>query len=256
MMLRLTAMAALAVASTPLQAAPDIPEGQVVIDSAAEAVLLDACAWLRDAQSFSVQVDIGFDEITTDGARVEYHRQDVVALNRPNHLRIEVEGDQGRRSVYYDGEQVTLYRPGSGYYTRIDAPDSLDATLDMVLNSGIEMPLSDMFYSHPCAGIADHLRTATYGGLHFLGGDRYHHLLLTTDAVDVQMWVANDEVPSIRKVVIAYSRELGTPQYRALFSNWNFAPNIADDIFRFEPSDGDREVPFRAAATDPEEAEQ
>ncbi|NVK42276.1 MAG: DUF2092 domain-containing protein [Oceanospirillaceae bacterium] len=255
MKLHLTAMAALAVAASPLQAAPEVPEGKVMIDPAAEAVLLDVCAWLRQAPSFSVHADISFDEITSDGTRIEYHRQDLVALSRPDKLRIEIEDDRGRRSVYYDGKQMTLYRPANRVYAQVKAPDNLDAALDLAESEGIEMPMDDLLYSHPCAGIAENLRTGTYGGLHFLDGDLYHHLLLTTDAVDVQLWVANDEVPTIRKAVIAYSGEVGTPLYRAFFSDWNFAPGITDDIFHFEPAEGDRQIPFRSDATDRKEAE-
>lgn len=255
MMLRMTAMAALVIVVPPLQAAPEIPEGRVLIDSAAEAVLLDACAWLRDAKAFSVKADISFDEITADGARVEYHRQDQATLARPDRLRIDIEDDRGPRSLYYDGKQMTIYRPASGLYAVAEAPDGLDALLDLAESRGISMPLDDMLHSHPCAGIAENLRTGTYGGMHFLDGDWYHHLLLSTDAVDVQMWIASDEVPSIRKVVIAYSSALGTPQYRARFSDWNFTPEISDDVFHFEPGEGNRQVPFRISATDRKETE-
>lgn len=253
MMLRRSAIAVLAIAAAPLQAAPEIPEDQVLIDAAAEAVLLDACAWLRDASAFTVQADISFDELTLDGARVEYHRQDQVALVRPDKLRLDVEDDRGQRSVYYDGKQVTVFLPGGGLFAVADAPDSLDATLDLADAKGIEMPLDDLLHSHPCEGIAENLRVGTYGGRHFMAGDWYHHLLLKTDAVDVQMWIADDEVPAIRKVVIAYSQALGTPQYRAFFSDWNFNPEISDEVFSFTPSEGDRQVPFRGAS-DREEA--
>jgi len=255
MMLRMTAFVALAVAALPLQAAPDIPEGKVLIDSTTESVLLDACAWLRDAKAFSVQADISFDEITLDGARVEYHRQDQITLARPNRLRVDVEDDRGDRSVYYDGKEVTVSRPGNGVYAVVEAPDSLDATLDLAESRGIEMPLDDLLHSAPCAGIAESLRSGTYAGRHFLGGAWYHHLLLSSDAVDVQMWVAADEVPAIRKIVIAYSDAPGTPQYRALFSDWNFAPEISDDAFHFQPGDGDRRIPFLLDTPDRKEAD-
>ncbi len=219
------------------------------IDRMSERVLLDACGYLRAAERFSVNVDASYEDVLTNGTRVEYHRQASVELERPDHLRIDSESDKGQRSIYYDGKTLTVYRPDRGVYAIAPAPDTIDAMVAAVEARGIAMPASDLLLNHPCEALGNHLQTGTYAGRHYLDGDWYHHLLLSSDAVDVQVWVAQGEAPMIHKLVITYTTQPGEPQYRALLSDWNFAPAIDSTTFSFVPPADARKVAFRDAGT-------
>jgi hypothetical protein len=219
------------------------------IDRMSERVLLDACGYLRSAGRFSVKVEASYEDVLTSGTRVEYHRQANVVLERPNHLRIDSESDKGRRSIYYDGKTLTVYRPGLGVYSTAPAPDTIDAMVAAVEARGIPLPASDLLLNHPCEALGEHLRSGTYAGRHYLDGDWYHHLLLSFDAVDVQLWVAEGESPEIHRLVITYTTRPGEPQYRALLSDWNFAPTIDGTTFTFTPPADARKVAFRDAGT-------
>lgn len=238
-------IAATLAAMTTVAAAGETPADQVVIDRTTERVLFDACAYLRSAERFSARFDVTFDDVLLDGTKVQYSRRSELAMVRPDRLRANIEDDRGERSVYYDGRSVTVYRPGSGLYAVAQAPDNLDATLDLAAEKGISLPLDDLLRTQPCAVLGERLRSGTYAGVHYLDGDWYHHLLLATDAVDVQMWVARGEVPTIRKVVITYTQKPGAPEYSALISDWDFTSNIDETDFRFEPLEGTRQVVFR-----------
>jgi len=238
-------IAATLAAMTTVAAAGETPADQVVIDRTTERVLFDACAYLRSAERFSARFDVTFDDVLLDGTKVQYSRRSELAMVRPDRLRANIEDDRGERSVYYDGRSVTVYRPGSGLYAVAQAPDNLDATLDLAAEKGISLPLDDLLRTQPCAVLGERLRSGTYAGVHYLDGDWYHHLLLATDAVDVQMWVARGEAPTIRKVVITYTQKPGAPQYSALISDWDFTPDIDDTYFTFEPLAGARQVVFR-----------
>jgi hypothetical protein len=238
---------AMLAAYTNFAAAEDAPADTVVVDDPTERVLLDACAYLRSAERFSAQYDVTYDDVLLDGTRVQYSRSNQVAVVRPDRLRADVEDDRGARSIYYDGKSVTIYRPEGAVYAVAGAPDSLDAALDLAEQKGIALPIDDLLYTQPCAALGEHLRTGTYAGLHFLDGDWYHHLLLATDAVDVQLWVAPGDEPEFRKVVITYRDAPGAPQYSALISDWDFAPEIDEAMFHFDPPEGVRQVAFRAA---------
>ncbi len=221
------------------------PVEKVVIDATTERVLLDACAYLRSAERYSVNVDVNYDEVLLDGTTVQYSRDNRVTMVRPDRLRLDVNDDRGARNVYFDGKSVTLYRPDSGLYAVAETSGNLDAMLDLAEAKGISLPLDDLLYSQPCATFGEHLRTGTYAGLHYLDGDWYHHLLLATDAVDVQLWVALGEEPVIQKVVITYRDAPGAPQYSALMSDWDFTSEIDGTLFTFAPPDGARKVAFR-----------
>jgi len=228
--------------------APDTTPGPD-IDRMSERILLDACGYLRAADHFSVNVETTYEDVLTTGTRVEYSRQARVVLERPDHLRIDSESDKGRRSFFYDGKTLTVYRPDQGVYAILPAPDTIDAMVAAVEARGIAMPASDLLLNHPCEALGDHLQTGTYAGRHYLDGDWYHHLLLSSDAVDVQLWVAQGESPEIHKLVITYTTKPGEPQYRALLSDWNFAPTIDKSTFTFTPPADARKVAFRDAST-------
>lgn len=217
------------------------------IDRMSERVLLDACGYLRAADHFSVNVEATYEDVLTTGTRVEYSRQSSVVLERPGHLRIDSESDKGRRSFYYDGKTVTVYHPDEGVYAVFAAPATIDAMIDAAEASGVVVPASDLLLSHPCQALGDHLQTGTYAGRHYLDGNWYHHLLLTTDAVDVQLWVAEGDAPEIRKLVITYTKLTGEPQYRALLSDWDFTSAIETPTFAFTPPAEARKVTFRGA---------
>jgi hypothetical protein len=227
---------------------PDAAPGPE-IDGTTERVLLDACGYLRSAERFSVKAEVSYEDILETGTRVEYHRQASVVLERPNHLRIDSESDKGRRSLYYDGKTLTVYRPDQGVYATAPAPDTIDAMIAAVEARGIAMPASDLLLNRPCEALGEHLQTGRYAGRHYLDGDWYHHLLLSSEAVDVQMWVAQGESPEIHRLVITYTTQPGEPQYRALLSDWNFTPAIDSTTFTFVPPADARQVAFRDAGT-------
>ena len=48
------------------------------------------------------------------------------------------------------------------------------------------------------------------------------------------------------RVVLTYPAEPGQPQYRALFSDWNLAPEVQDSMFAFSAPSDARRIAFLA----------
>jgi hypothetical protein len=225
-----------------------VAPAQVAIDARTERVLLDACAFLRSAPRFSVDVEAAYDDVLKDGTKVQYSRDALVVLERPNRLRLDGVSDKGARSLYYDGKTATVYNPDKGIYAAFDAPPTIDAMLTAARERGVLMPLDDLLHAQPCAGLGEHLKSGTYAGRHYVDGGWYHHVLLGTEAVDVQLWVAEGDAPEIRKLVITYRDAPGRPQYTAVLRDWNFAPAIEAATFTFSPPQGVKKVAYRGAA--------
>jgi hypothetical protein len=222
-------------------------QSAIAIDAMAESVLLDTCAYLRSAERFSVEVDVTYDDVLKSGPKVQYSRDSHIVLERPNRLRVDASSDKGERSYFYDGKSVTVFRPEGAVFATFEAPGTIDTMLDAAEANGIEMALDYLLRSQPCGEIAEYLNVGTYAGRHFLDGGWYHHLLLETDAADVQMWVGVDR-PELRKIIITYREEPGAPQFTALLTEWNFAPVIDGSTFDFAPPEGTHKVDYRGSA--------
>ncbi len=64
------------------------------------------------------------------------------------------------------------------------------------------------------------------------------HLAFTQTNIDWQIWIEDGAKPVPRKFLITYKDEPGSPQFTALFSNWDFETKLPDFVFKFEPPAG------------------
>src|SRR5258707_906030 len=64
------------------------------------------------------------------------------------------------------------------------------------------------------------------------------HLAFSQGEIDWQVWIQNGPRPVPRKFVITYKDEEGSPEYTAIFSNWDFETKLPDFLFTFEPPEG------------------
>ncbi|NVK42808.1 MAG: DUF2092 domain-containing protein [Oceanospirillaceae bacterium] len=222
------------------------------VDLATAGVLIQACSRVREAPAFSVTIDTSYDLVREGGPKVQLSRRDAVELARPNQLHVDVIDDLGERAVYYSGQMITEVLPERGIYAMSAAPETIDAMLDKANESGVAMPFEDLLRTRPCAAFADVIETGTYLGLHYVDGDWRHHMLLTTESANFQVWVSDLTEPTIDKVVIDYPDMKGAPQLAARFSEWNFAPALSDQNFRFQPGEGMQQVGFPIASNRPQ----
>jgi hypothetical protein len=96
-------------------------------------------------------------------------------------------------------------------------------------------PLADILVSDPYANFRENANSASYLGLHFLQGDKHHHVLLSNQSADFQIWIEDVATPIVRKISVTYANQPGSPQFTALLTDWNFAPRLRDPVFSFSP---------------------
>ena len=90
----------------------------------------------------------------------------------------------------------------------------------------------------PYALLAPRIEDAFYVGVHTAAGVPCHHVLLIQESVDWQIWIQTGERPLPRKLVITYKDVPGSPQYVAVFTNWEFDPDVPDSLFVFQVPTG------------------
>jgi hypothetical protein len=216
------------------QAAADKAGDDNLRDPAAVAELKRATDFLSSLPRFHLKASIVYDVIQEDGRSLQYEKYGDVYLQRPDRFFAEVNFDDGRfRQLWYDGKMLSLAERSKNVYTRIKAPSTIDATLDMM--EGLfkdPQPLSDLYYSDlsPLDRLA---LEADVVGDSMVNGRPCTHLSFRGKKVDWQLWVEKGATPFIRKLAISYREEPGTPQTVALLNLWETPGRFSEKRFKF-----------------------
>jgi hypothetical protein len=209
------------------------------MDPRADELLKRMGDYLGQAQFFSVSAEVWQDIQLSSGQRIQAGRTIELQVRRPNRLRAEVHSTRRNRELVYDGKAITLCNRAQNLYGTVRASGSLDEAMDLASERfGIAMPLEDFIRSDPHK---DLLQKATSGadiGPVTVLGVPCEHLAFTQDNIDWQVWIESGARPVPRKFVITYKDEPDSPQYTAIFSNWDFTTKLPDFVFQFEPPAG------------------
>jgi hypothetical protein len=214
--------------------APESP-----MEPRAEEVLRAMSARLAGLDRFAFEAEESFDEIPDGEPRTQLTNVRRVALQRPNRLAVDSEGDTLQRAAWYDGQTATILDKAHNTYGQAEVPPTIDAALDALAERyGIESPLVDFLYRDPYAILTERVRLGRYVGLHRAAGALCHHLVFVQDTIEWQIWIDAGDDPLPRKFVITYVREPSEPQYTAVLRKWNLAPVFPAGLFTFEAPPG------------------
>jgi len=240
--------------SVQAQDAPDEAVEDPDIDPEALSVLKDMADYLVSAKEFVYRSEYGFDVVQDSGVKVEFGASRKILVSRPNRLRVESQRRDGLRgTVIFDGDHMWAYAPDHNVYAKTEQDGDLEAAVDFAVTElRMKAPLSDLISPDLYEDVTAELIRAYYLGETVLAGVESHHLLMSNDYADFQMWVRTGEKPVLQRIVITYREETGQPQFRAHFLEWDFSPADMAGKFEFEPPDGAEQVRFyiSAPATD------
>jgi hypothetical protein len=105
---------------------------------------------------------------------------------------------------------------------------------------GFTPPLAEFILSDPYKTLSQHIKSKAYKGKENIAGVECHHLSLSGDVADSELWIGTaDSLP--RKLVAMFKDREGSPKLQADFSNWNLAPTFDDKLFAFvAPPDAEK----------------
>ena len=227
------------------------PEGKQLaplppaVDAKADEILKAMGKLLGESKQISFDAHAIADDVTEEGQKVQFAKNQKVLLRRPGKLAVDVVGDIEDLQFRYDGKRVTLYNPRNKSWGAADAPGTIDETLDLLAGKyGMAVPLADLVFADPYKCLTENVRTGTYLGVGYVMDVKCHHLAFRQASVDWQIWVEESGKPLPRKVVITFKESPGHPQYQAFLSNWNLSADAPDAAFAFTPPAGSKEVEF------------
>jgi hypothetical protein len=210
-----------------------------------EQVLNQVCDFFKAQKSFTYEMDITYEDVLDSGSKVQYSAYQKTWVEKPNRMRSDYVGDQRVTRFYYDGQNFSLFAPDLDYYATKAAPESLDAVLDKIDQKfGITIPMSNLVASDPCADMKADVRSMIFVGSNMVNRIPMYQILMQGQERDYQIWVTRDPQPLLKKAIITYKTLPGSPQYTAVFSNWNFNPNTPAETFTFSPPIGAKKIEF------------
>jgi hypothetical protein len=195
--------------------------------------------FLGQQKQFSVKVDGTTEAIYRTGQKVQVHSTGMAYVRRPRELRMEKTGDDGNAVAVSDGRTFTFYTKRQNGYVTIPASATLDQTLSKVEESGnVELPGADLLYSDSYTGLMEDVVSGESLGASVVEGVPTQHLAFRGRDVDWQIWVEDGPRPLPRKYVITSKNIEGAPEYEIVLRDWNLAPKLSDDLFKFKPPPG------------------
>jgi hypothetical protein len=202
--------------------------------------------FLGQQKEFSVKVDGTTEAIYRTGQKVQVHSTGMAYVRRPKELRMEKTGDDGSAIAVSDGRTFTFYTKRQNGYVSTPALATLDQTLAKVEESGnVELPGADLLFSDSYTGLMEDVVSGESLGASVVEGVSTQHLAFRGRDVDWQIWIEDGPRPLPRKYVITSKNIEGAPEYEIVLRDWNLAPKISDDLFKFKPPPGAAPIPTK-----------
>ena len=207
------------------------------IDEKAMAVLTRMAETLAQAKQFSFRADIGFDVVQDAGLKIEFGETRQALFRRPDHLRIDTtKRDKSKTRFVFDGQHISVFNDKENVYASVAKSGTVDEMIAYFTNDlDMRLPLAEFFSANLSTIFEARVDTAYYVAEPEIGGVACDHVAIRTIEADVQMWVAKKGQPLPQRIVITYRKAVGQPQFRALFSDWDLAPDLTDAQFAFTP---------------------
>jgi hypothetical protein len=235
--------------TAPAAPAPTTNAPAPAVAEPADRILKDMGAYLGSAQEFTFHADITFDHVLPSGQKLQFSAAEDAMLQRPGRLYVEWNGDLGARQFWYDGKSVTLFDPATPFYASETVPPEIDGMLDQLPPKlGFAPPLADFLYHDPYKTVRGNIQYGFDLGQSEVNGRTCRTLAFVEKDIDWQIWIENGPQLTPCKLVITYKNQPAQPQFTAVFTDWDFAPRIAEPVFVPELPPGTQKIPFATVA--------
>ena len=209
----------------------------------AESRLIDMAVNLADTKQFTVDIEMTYDVLQESGQIIEFGEVRTLQIARPDYLRVDAQQSDGDSGGFiFDGKTITQFSDTHNVYSQIDRPGHIDGAIRYAVGElGVRFPLARMLVtSYP-----EEMRRLTTGvdfvERNTLGPVPTDHIAGTTDDLDYQIWIREDNFPT--RIILTYKNAPGQPQFRADFSNWNTSPSLKRGSFIFKAPDESEKIP-------------
>lgn len=236
--LALAAMAAIVLLAKPLAATAEVTPSP-------EELLRQVSEELKQAGTFQFHAEINFDDVLISGQKLQYAGAADLTVRRPDGISVDYRDDLSAKRFWYDGKTATLLDLGHETYSKASLPGNIDAAVDQLQEQyDLSLPLADLISSDLFAKLNERALAWGYIGINDVEGTPTHHIVITGENADLQLWIQRDGRPLPLKLVITYKNIPMAPQYQAVLMDWALGTKVSADSFEPSLPKGARQVEF------------
>lgn len=198
---------------------------------------------------FAFRALIAYEVLQANGSKLEFGATRTATVRRPDRLRVDtLQRDGDRRSVFFDGKQISIDLPTEQAYVAVAKPGTLDDAISYLVDDlDTPAPLHEFLSSNYYEGVKDAIASAFFVAEERLGERTCNHFALSTANVDAELWIEDGDRPLPCRLVVTYVNEPAVPQFRAEFEDWNLAPATPDSLFAYTPPAGAERLALQTA---------
>lgn len=236
----LTGLLCLAFSAASAQTDTDPPPA---IDPQAIEIVENAAAFLAAQEAVGFNWFVSYDQVVDGREKLTELRSGRNLLARGTGFYAYSEHGMDTREYFYDGTNFQIYDVEENAYVLAPFSGSFEGLVDRLKQEyDVVLPIWSILANTAGVELADSAESAAYLGRTRVAGRVAHHVALASYDEDWQLWILDDpEKPEILMLVGTDPYKQGWPQYRAYFSDWDFAPEIAEGAFDFlPPEDAER----------------
>lgn len=196
---------------------------------------------LAQAKSLTFKVNRKLDAALVEGRNIAENAQIEISVSRPGKFLAKSDSKDNVRQLFFDGQNLSIYDETMKLYATAPVPGTIDEAVAKIDEKyGFTPPLAEFILSDPYRALGQEIKSKAYKGKETVAGVDCHHLTLSGDMTDSELWIGiADLLP--HKLVATFKNREGSPQLQAEFSNWNLAPTLDDKIFAFvAPKDAEK----------------
>jgi hypothetical protein len=223
-------------------------EPEPPIDPNAIAALERMGAALMALEQFGLTARITVEQVMDNGQKIQFGGTSTYAVRRPDRFKVQIVSDTASRDVYYDGKELVVSDPATGYFAGAEAKPTIKETIAWAEETlGIDMPLAGLFdWGTPDAPI-DEIVEGFFVGPATVDGAAVEHWAFRGDDIDWEIWIGTGDAPLPRKLAITDRTHPSLPRYEEVLE-WSPSESFADDAFVFTPGADAKPIVFAPLA--------
>src|SRR4051795_10737685 len=223
-------------------AAEPLPPGALAISSEASTAIQQMGKTLANDVSFKARTIRVYQDASGDFLHIG-HAVSVVA-RKPDHLAVDVTGDDGASKLLYDGKEVSAVDETDNKYAQVAMSGNLDKIMEEVSDRlHIDFPLADFLTSDPAKSFLTGVTSGKEVDTVKIDGTPCRHLFFTqSGGTELELWVENNDRALPRRLIVTYRALPGQPNFIAELSDWNIGTKAPDSTFQVQPPPGATKV--------------